>query len=398
MSKTFPLSSRSPTTSLKQPKELFCFIRDIDGEYMYDEDRINEENLNYYYLPDSSLNGTRIDLSAGFSKFKKIDYDDNLPNFKTYLQAIKNYEIKNGNSKLKANIITFRGIMTRLLTLPYNSQDSLDLNIVKYDGQIFINLDHEIEIKKHEQETKERAALPIDKQDYLNKCEFSGYKFETISTLPKHWSDCSRQLIERRNKKIVNNFEQYLSVIRTGIGNIKMILVGEVDGLWDYKPLVHQDGSPLDHYIELKTSKVIENNGQIVNFEKKLFKTWGQCFLMGVKKIIYGLRDDKFVLRTVEIYDTNEVPLLIKNNPLTNGNNGGNESNKINCTSALKWYGAVLEWINEQVIDEDTAYRLSYNSQLKTMILKELPEEDNQRLRNGEILNEDFINWRESLK
>ncbi|KAK6200000.1 RAI1 like PD-XK nuclease-domain-containing protein [Scheffersomyces amazonensis] len=393
--KALSLNSRSPNASLKQPKELFSFVRDIDGEYEYDEEKVNKERLSYYYLPDSNLNHSTIDLSSGFNKFKQIPGEENLPNYKTFLTALQKYEEKHG-SKSKVNIITFRGIMTKLLTLPYNSQDSLDLNIIKYDGQIFINLDTDIELSRQDKESQERLNLPTDKQDYLNKCEFSGYKFETLATLPKPWSDCSRQLIERRNKKIVNNYEQYLSVVRSGIGNLKMILVGEVDGVWDYKPGVNDGGSVLDHYIELKTSKVIENNGQVINFEKKLFRTWGQCFLMGIKRVIYGFRDDKFILRTVEIYETNEIPLLIKGNPLHENENSGTPP--INCMSAIRWYGAVLEWINELVVDENKAYRLNYNPSMKAVTIRELPNDINERLRNGEILTSEFKAWRESLK
>jgi RAT1-interacting protein len=58
---------------------------------------------------------------------------------------------------------------------------------------------------------------------------FLGYKFETLSTLPRPWGETSREYIENRAKEIVNNKEQYCSVVRTGFGKTVVCLGGEVD-------------------------------------------------------------------------------------------------------------------------------------------------------------------------
>lgn len=57
----------------------------------------------------------------------------------------------------------------------------------------------------------------------------SGYKFETLSLLPDHWDPTPREYIENREEMVVNNYAQYCSVVKTGIGKVKMILGGEVD-------------------------------------------------------------------------------------------------------------------------------------------------------------------------
>lgn len=57
----------------------------------------------------------------------------------------------------------------------------------------------------------------------------TGYKFETLSTLPKTWGETPRDYIENRENEIVNNKEQYCSVVRTGIGSTVLCLGGEVD-------------------------------------------------------------------------------------------------------------------------------------------------------------------------
>ena len=57
-----------------------------------------------------------------------------------------------------------------------------------------------------------------------------GYKFEALSLIPNTWHETSRDFIESREEKIVNNHSQYCSVVKTGIGKAKMIIGGEVDG------------------------------------------------------------------------------------------------------------------------------------------------------------------------
>jgi RAT1-interacting protein len=58
---------------------------------------------------------------------------------------------------------------------------------------------------------------------------YLGYKFETLSTLPRPWGETSREYIEGRPGEVVSNKAQYCSVVRTGIGENIMCLGGEVD-------------------------------------------------------------------------------------------------------------------------------------------------------------------------
>ena len=62
----------------------------------------------------------------------------------------------------------------------------------------------------------------------------SGYKFETLSLLPDQWHPTSREYIEGREDMIVNNYAQYCSVVKTGIGKSRLIIGGEVDARAPY--------------------------------------------------------------------------------------------------------------------------------------------------------------------
>lgn len=69
---------------------------------------------------------------------------------------------------------------------------------------------------------------------YLGSLTIPGYKFESISVLRQPWDPTPRQEIENRDEETVNNSAQYCSVVRTGIGNVKMIIGGEVDASMSY--------------------------------------------------------------------------------------------------------------------------------------------------------------------
>lgn len=56
-----------------------------------------------------------------------------------------------------------------------------------------------------------------------------GYKFETLSLMPDQWDPTSREFIEGRDEMVVNNYAQYCSVVKTGIGKARMVIGGEVD-------------------------------------------------------------------------------------------------------------------------------------------------------------------------
>jgi RAT1-interacting protein len=61
---------------------------------------------------------------------------------------------------------------------------------------------------------------------------FTGYKFEELSTLPKTWDESTRQEIEHRDDNVVDNIQQYCSIVKTQLGTSTLIMGGEVDCLW----------------------------------------------------------------------------------------------------------------------------------------------------------------------
>lgn len=355
MIRQYSIANKAKSASIKQPKELLTYNRDLDGNYVYGADEFT-----YYYFPDAYIDKS-FDLKGGFSNFKKIPEEENIGDFQSILNGIVKYEQAHG--KIDSDIISFRGIMTKLMTL-HTLKEPFKLKLITYDGHIMIKNDDEFELNK-------RKSTPTS--EYQQKCEYSGYKFEKLVMLPKPWPECTRKMIENRHKAQVNNYEQTISVVKTSIGKTKLLLAGEVDGIFDYKP----EHNNLSHYIELKTNKLIYNENQAKNFETKLYKTWVQCFLLGIKKIGVGFRDDNLLLKNIELYETDEVPLLLKD--------------KINCMTSLKFFAGLMEWFNELDKSKNASYSVSFDNDHVVVL-------ESQESFEKEFLSEEFVSWRDSLR
>ena len=79
--------------------------------------------------------------------------------------------------------------------------------------------------------------------------------------------------------------------------------------VWDCKPDNKDDSI---NWVELKTSAEIENDKDVLKFERKLLKFWIQSFLLGVPKIIVGFRNKNGILQRLEELETNNIPTMVK--------------------------------------------------------------------------------------
>lgn len=395
MEAAYSIKKFSENTTVKRPKELGCYSIDIENNY-----KLDDSQLSYYYLSDNDLNSADgIDLNGGFANFKnktEIDYG----NFEPLLASIIKYE-KEHKKKISSKIISWRGIIRSLMLLPFQNRDHFVYNIVVYDGQLFIQMD-----KEHLENTYVKFE---DLNDIHRKYTYSGYKFETIATLPKPWSECTRKEIEKRNKLEVNNIEQYCTVVKTTIGSTSLILGAEVDCVWDYKP---KDGNDvLSHYVELKTSLPLNDPQKVFAYENKLLNTWAQCFLVGIPRIIYAFRDSQLKVRSIEEFKTEEIPLLIKNNPMSVQKYQKNPNLKIvnKSMQSIKYLSGILSWLEETIPinDESKTYKLEFNPNKNSMFInlsENTIEKTNKLLapyvnrNDGGMLTEEFKNWRQELK
>ncbi|RAL58495.1 hypothetical protein DID88_005199 [Monilinia fructigena] len=155
--------------------------------------------------------------------------------------------------KTDADVITWRGMMTKIIASLFDSRDGFQMNAT---------------------------------------C-FEDINFETLCLMPTPWPETSRDYIENRVDEAVNNHAQYCSVVKTKIGGNCLVIGGEVDGI--YKGSKSEDGKSTE-WVELKTSVTPRHRGDEQNFEKKLLKFWLQSFLLGVPHIIVGKRSPDGIL------------------------------------------------------------------------------------------------------
>ncbi|OJD26677.1 decapping nuclease rai1 [Blastomyces percursus] len=324
--------------AIRRPKEIAYFSYDDQHNF-----HLDESSLRYYYTPRLPA-----DLNQGFDTFEQLN-DTGDEHLDALLDTIVDMEKKTG-TKCEADIITWRGMMTK----------------------VFIEENNAYKLAQKQSQRNQRMPPGVPSQDMM---AFWGYKFETLSLLDQPWDATPREKIEGREDQVVNNKAQYCSVVRTAIGGCKIVLGGEVDAIWDSKPERKED--PIN-WVELKTSAEIRNDRDMFKYERKLLKFWAQSFLLGVPKIIVGFRDEHGILRRLEEMATRDIPGLV-----TRKGKGTWDGNIcINFTAKL------LEWL-KLVIKDEGLWRI--RRQEKSPVIEVFKLEDSG---HGGILSEVFVDWR----
>ncbi|KAK2004540.1 RAI1-domain-containing protein [Colletotrichum falcatum] len=347
---------------VKRPKEFACFSYDDNHDF-----HLDDSSLRYYYTP-----ALGTDLSKGYDSF--IKHDDSKPeHLGALLKTIKAHEEEKGQ-KIDAQIVTWRGMMTKIMAAPFEDRDGFEMNATLYQDCIYIEENHEYKVASQKQQNASQRRGPIPPE----VMQFWGYKFETLATLPAPWGDTPREYIEKRDEEIVNNKAQYCSVVRTGIGQTVICIGGEVDAVWDSKPA--KPGAPTN-WVELKTSLAIRDDRDVDNFHRKLMKFWIQSFLLGVPKIIVGFRNRQGILTSIEEIETEKIPDTVQRR----GKAAWNADMCVNFAAEF------LVWLR-QTINDDGVWRIHRRAGKPNIEVFKIDEAG-----HGEVLTDEFINWRIKL-
>lgn len=348
---------------MRQPKELLGFT--ADGPTAHLDDRA----LRYYYFPRGEWQ-RGLNLGTGFENYK--EKDESAIHLDSILTALIEHERKNG--RVDAKIITWRGVLTRIISLCRRPEEGLSFNVTGFDGQVFIEYDEDYDKQKKAQE----KPFPLGK-----KFGYTGYCFEKFATLPKPWGECTRDEIEGRYKGTVHHGPEYCTLVRSGVGSIKVVYAGEVDSVEGEKDAK----DPLGRYVELKTASAINHIKQAERFEDKLFTSWLQSFLVGTHKVVYAFRDRDMKITAVEEYQTDKIPSLVKNSKI-------NPVPRWNGNDAINFYAVFLSWIKDTVEDGKT-YKLRHDP--KSEFLELVPSNHTVLDRKVSFLLPEFVDWREGL-
>ncbi|KAJ2902998.1 Dhp1-interacting protein Din1 [Zalerion maritima] len=362
----FPLDQwMGDSPAVKRPKEFTHFS--YDDEHAYHPD---ERSMRWYY---PAKLGT--DLSKGFEKFDKHD-DGGDEHLDSLLRSIALHEEKEGK-RIDAEVVTWRGMMTKIMASPFEDRDGFEMNATLYQGCIFIEENHEYKMASRLEESARPWRNPIPRE----KMAFWGYKFETLSTMPATWGLTSREYIEGRDEHVVSNKAQYCSIVRTGVGKPILCLGGEVDAIWDSRPMFA--GEPIN-WVELKTSAEIRpgNDRDMQNFERKLLKYWIQSFLLGVPKIMVGFRSKRGILTGIEEIQTATIPATAQRP----GSKAGWDGNV-----CINFAAGFMEWL-QRTINDDGVWRIRRRAGEQRIEVSRV-----EATGHGRILSDEFINWRIKL-
>jgi len=102
---------------------------------------------------------------------------------------------------------------------------------------------------------------------------------------------------------------QWCSVVKTKLGNTRLVIGGEVDCVRGKLTKTN------DTLVELKTSLTIRSQLDESRFEKKLLKFYFQSFLLGVPEIVVGFRSPAGKLGTVQSFKTMQIPRMVRGKP-----------------------------------------------------------------------------------
>ncbi|ODV76707.1 uncharacterized protein CANTADRAFT_27726 [Suhomyces tanzawaensis NRRL Y-17324] len=248
-----------------------------------------------------------VDLSLGYKTYHNYSKHANKDVASiqcSKLLAVKEWE-QSQRRRIDCDIIASRRSILELMSVPFYNTRFL-LNIVYYDDQIFI----------------ERVKNDNQKVDPAGMC---GYNFEAHATL--------NPVPARDNKQKFNCMvnHEFKSVTDE---KYSVLVSCEVDAVEDTQFEKYDKYSILDNYIELKAWGLVNR--------RKLQTALIQCYLAGGNRLVYGKRDDEFMLEGIHEVDVNEK--LGLEDPTT-------EESRFHKEFLDKWFSFVFTFIIEAVRD-----------------------------------------------
>ena len=262
--------------------------------------------------------GAGADLNQGFGTFRDRDRREIYP---APVHVIFGAIEASGQTKVleDVDVITWRGNMSKLLTTAWNVSEAWTMEAELVNNRTIV-----LNVKETEEGL--RKALTRDGRD--ERMCYWGYAFEEAA--------CSEKPFEEP----VDCMECFCCVVKTKLGDLNVLMAGEVD--------CFEGDAELANYVELKTSRVMNDERQVKRFEKeKLLKWWAQSFALGVRRIMVGFRDDHGRVVKTQMLETLKLPGYVVKH-----------ANSWTPKDALRCASAVLTKLKELLADEPSGTRV----------------------------------------
>ncbi|CDZ97812.1 Nuclear 5'-3' exoribonuclease-interacting protein, Rai1p [Phaffia rhodozyma] len=227
------------------------------------------------------------------------------------VRGLERLEGRTGGNKVlgkgKEGFVTWRGVLTKLITAPYEDRNSWELNaMLAPDGNIYV--------ENHK--TPDKSPSLYGENPRQKRMTYYGYSFESYCTIPPASSSQSHVRRPDSSNKAkgwgsdVDTNSEWCVVVKTALAGVRLVLGGEVDcveGTYN---------GTLRNAIELKTNRLIRSDRDEVFFEKKLLKHWAQSFLLSIPTIMIGFRSDRPpTIQSVQTFRTMDIPRLVRDKP-----------------------------------------------------------------------------------
>ncbi|KAH7884805.1 RAI1-domain-containing protein [Phlebopus sp. FC_14] len=200
------------------------------------------------------------------------------------------------------SVMSWRGIMTKILIAPYEEREGWELNVMRVRGTLYF--------EEHLSDAKLKEKSDMDSRHRLQT--YYGYAFESYctSSIPGRRDDAPSGTASVRGwGGDVNTNVQWCSIVKTKLGDRRIVIGGEVDCVRG------KYAGNTDNFVELKTSLSIRGPSDELKFEKKLLKFYIQSFLLGVPEIVVGFRKPSGHLTTIQSFQTVQIPRLVRGKP-----------------------------------------------------------------------------------
>ncbi|OAX41436.1 RAI1-domain-containing protein [Rhizopogon vinicolor AM-OR11-026] len=285
----FPSLSHTPThtPAFQRPSQLLTFSYSPSRILQFDDSA-----LRYFVDPPRGA-----DLNHGYANW--IRRPEERGRIDGLLSAWSRFKKSIQGQHPDIGVISWRGVMTKILTAPYEERDPWELNVMCVDGTMYF--------EEHLSEEKLKEKNGLEPRQQLQS--YYGYSFEsycTSSTSAGHERSSSGAIGWGGD---VDTNVQWCSVVKTKLGDTRIIIGGEVDCIRG------KYAGNTDNFVELKTSLSIRGPHDESKFEKKLLKFYFQSFLLGVPEIFVGFRKPSGYLTTTQGFQTVQIPRLVRGKP-----------------------------------------------------------------------------------
>lgn len=185
----------------------------------------------------------------------------------------------------RADVITWRGILTKMLCTPFLRGESWKLNGNVCGGRIYL------------EEIKEAEQLTPAHQGFV----YGGFKFESLCMVPTAGASEPTPMASRA-ANVVNNMCEFGVLFRGSLGSHRLLFGAEIDGL----------DATGQHYLELKTTATLTPRNMPGFQQHKLLKWWTQSFLAGVPEILVGYRNRRSWVESLETIRVDSIPRRLR--------------------------------------------------------------------------------------